>query len=57
MVTRKLSRKTLISDHISDDIPPQMEIVNMFIPLQFCLKLERFMLYKTACRPMKRDVI
>ena len=31
--TRQRSRKTVISDHITDDIPLQMKILNMVIPI------------------------
>ena len=49
----------MISERISDDIPPQMKILNMVIPhsnaiLQFCFKLEAVI---QACYPMKCDVI
>ena len=38
----------MISERISDDIPPQMKILNMVIPLQFELKFERCKPYKAA---------
>ena len=38
MVMRKRSPKNVISERISDDIPPQMKILNMVIPIlmHFC---------------------
>ena len=52
----------MISEHITDDIPPQNENVeygyhhsNAF--LQFCLELERCKPYKAAHHPRKFDVI
>ena len=38
LVLRLRSRVAVISEHISDDIPPQMKILNMVIPIlmQFC---------------------
>ena len=52
----------MISECISDDIPPQMKILNMVIPilmhlLQFELKLERCKPYKATRHPTKCDVI
>ena len=55
----------MISDHISDDIPLQMKILNMDIPIlkQFCGQdkncshVEHYMPHKGACHPMKYDVI
>ena len=50
----------MISDCISDDIPPLIEILNMAIPILilFCsLKLERCKPRKAAHSPTKRDVI
>ena len=51
----------MISDRISDNIPPQMKILNMVIPilthLQSRLKLERCKPHKAASNPMKCNVI
>ena len=54
----------MISERISDDISPQMKILNMVIPIlmhfcdwQFELKLERCQLHKAARHPSKCDVI
>ena len=52
----------MISEHISDDLPPKMKVLNMVIPIlmQFCsfgLKLEHFKPHNAACHPMKCDVI
>ena len=49
----------MISDHISDDIPPQMEILNVVIPIlvQFRLKLECCKPLKAAHHPTKCDII
>ena len=51
----------MISESISDDITPQMKILNMVIPihalLQFRLELERWKLHKAACHQMRCDVI
>ena len=51
----------MISERISDDIPPQMKILNMVIPIliQFCnlFKLERCKPYKAARHPRMCDVI
>ena len=33
MATCQWSRKNVISDHKTDDIPPQMKISNMVIPI------------------------
>ena len=51
----------MISDRISDDIPPQMKNLNMVIPIlmrsaslsQIGLKLERCKPHKAARHPMK----
>ena len=48
----------MISKRISNDIPPQMKMFNMVIPiLQSCLKLERCKPHKDVRHPMKCDVI
>ena len=53
----------MISDHISDDIPPQMKILNMVIPIhsntlpQFPLKLKRCKPHKAPRLQKKCDVI
>ena len=52
----------MISKRISDDIPPQMKILNMAIPipkalLQFPLKLEYCKPYKAAHHPAICDII
>ena len=49
----------MISDHIFDNIPPQMKILNMVIPIliHFCIKLERCKPQKAACHPTIWDVI
>ena len=48
----------MISDNISDNIPPQMNILNIVNPiLQFALKLERCKPHTVACHPTKCDVI
>ena len=47
----------MISEHISDDIPPQIKIWNMVIPLQFHFELERCKPHRAACHPTKYDVI
>ena len=53
----------MISKRISDDMHPQMKILNMFIPiqinalLQFKLKLECCKLHKATPHPAKYDVI
>ena len=53
----------MISERISDDIPPQMKILNMVISiqmhfnLQFELKLERCKPHKAARHPKKCHVI
>ena len=49
----------MISDRIYDDIPPQMKILNMVIPIlmHFCIKLERFKPQKAVCHPTICDVI
>ena len=46
----------MISDRISNHIPPQMKFLNSNALLQFCLKLEHCKLQKTACHLMKCDV-
>ena len=54
-----------ISDCISDDLPPQMKILNMVIPILMHFfsffyqtgALERYMPHKTACHPRKCYVI
>ena len=59
----------MISDCISDNMPPQMNILNMVIPIlmHFCaclplksslhIKLECCKLHKTACHQRKCDEI
>ena len=56
--------QNMISDRISDDISPQMNIHNMFIHIlvHICslvstLELGNFKLHKIACHPMECDVI
>ena len=48
----------MISDRISDDVPPQMKILNMVIPnlMHFC-SFERCKPHNAARHPMKCDVI
>ena len=45
----------MISERLSDDIPPQMKILNIVIPIlmqmQFHLKLERRKLHEVECQP------
>ena len=43
----------MISEHISDDIPPQMKIFNM----EFCLKFECFKPQKAARNLTLREII
>ena len=49
----------MISERISDDIPPKIKILNMVIPIQmhFFFKLELCTPLKTARHPTKCDVI
>ena len=52
----------MISERISDDIPPQIKILNNGYPhsnalLQFELKLERCKPHEAALHPTKGDVI
>ena len=52
----------MIYERISDDIPPQVKILNTFIPhsnaiLHLCLKLERYKPHKAARHSTKCDVI
>ena len=52
----------MISERISDDIPPQMKILNMFIPIlmyfcSFVSALQRCKSHKAARHPMICDVI
>ena len=53
----------MISERIFDNIPPQMRILNMVIPMhpnalqQFRFKLERWKPYKAARLPTIHDVI
>ena len=52
----------MISDRISDNIPPQMTILNMVIPILmhfciFCLKLEYCKPHNAAPHPKKCDII
>ena len=49
----------MIFERISDDIPPQMKILNMDIPIlmHFDLKLERCKPHKAARHLTKGDVI
>ena len=52
--------QNVISEHISDDIPPQKKILKMVIPiliLQFCLKFDCCKKHKAACHPTICDVI
>ena len=48
----------MISERISDDIPPQMKILNMIIPIfmHFC-SFERCKSHKAVRHPTKCDVI
>ena len=48
----------MISERISDDIPPQMNILNMVIPIlmHFCSLISNFSV-KAARHPTKCDVI
>ena len=47
----------MISDRISDDIPPQMKILNTAIPILMRLELERWKPHKTARHQTRCDVI
>ena len=48
----------MISDRISDDIPPQMHISNMVIPILMHLcSLISNLAIQGACHPMQCDVI
>ena len=52
----------MISNCISEDIPFQMKILNMVIPIlmpfcSFVSKLKRCKLHKAACHPTKRGII
>ena len=47
----------MISERITDYIPPQIEILNMDALLQSRLKLEHCKLHKAARHPTKCDVI
>ena len=51
----------MISDHISDDIPPHLKILKKAIPFKctfaICLKLKHCKLNEVACHPTKWDVI
>ena len=47
----------MISERISDDIPPQMKILNSNALLQSRLKLKHCQPHKAASRPTKLDVI
>ena len=47
----------MISESISNDIPPQMKILNPNALLQFCLKFERCKPQKAACHPTICDII
>ena len=52
----------MISDRISNDIPPQMKILNIVISIlmhfcSFVLNLKLCKLHKAACRPTKCDII
>ena len=47
----------MFSKRISDDIPPQMKILNLVIPILIHLKLECCKPHNAACHPMKCDVI
>ena len=52
----------MISDRISDDIPPQMKMLkygyhHSNVLLQFCLKLERCKAHKVVRHPTKSGVI
>ena len=53
---RASGAKKVISDLISDDMPPQMKIVNMDIPIQPRLEFERCKPQKAARHPTKCDV-
>ena len=52
----------MISERISDDMPPQIKILNFGYPhsnalLQFCIEMERCKPHKAARHPTKCDVI
>ena len=47
----------MISERIPDDIPTQIKILNMIIPILFPLKLERCKPQKATHHPTKCDVI
>ena len=49
----------MIYDHISDDIPPQISILNMSIPIliHFCVCLSLNSLFHPAPNPTKCDDI
>ena len=50
----------MISERISEDMPPQMKILSMVIPIlmHFCIhKLERCKLHNDARHAMKCDII
>ena len=52
----------MISERISDDIPPEIKILNKVIPIlmHFCKfrpKLDRYKPQKAACHPTICDVI
>ena len=46
-----------ISGHISDNIPPQMKILNSNALLKFCLKSEHCKRHKATWHPTKCDII
>ena len=47
----------MISDHISDDIPPQIEILNMVIPMITSAILSQIGALQLACHQTECDVI
>ena len=47
----------MISEHIFDDIPPQLQFLNMVIPLQSRLKLEHCKPHRAAHHLLKCDII
>ena len=52
----------MISDRLSNDIPPQMKILNIVISIlmhfcSFVLNLKLCKLHKAACCPTKCDII
>ena len=47
----------MISERISDGIPPQMKILNMVILLQLFLKFKQCLPHKVACHSTICDVI